>query len=148
MGLLGYLTGEKMHISEYEDYLKLESGTVLVDNTIDDVRYIIMRGPCSLCAYVGIPKGHPLAGVNYDNLYNYQIPRVHGGLTFSDWGNDKYFPNGYWWIGWDYAHYGDMAFFDYGSYSYSETFPWTVSEVEAEIKNVLPEFKTLLEETK
>jgi hypothetical protein len=136
-----------MKIPEYDEYLELPSGTVLKDETVDGVRYIIMRGPSALCGYLGIPEGHKLAGIDCWN-YDYDVIRVHGGLTYSNWGSkDNFKPEGYWWIGWDYGHYGDLCFFDYkeqGFYCY-EWFPWTVEYVEREILEVIPQFKEWLE---
>ena len=83
-----------------------KSGTVLHNEFSDGVRFIVMRGPGSLTAYVGVPKDHPLAGMDYDSL-----PRIdcHGGLTYS--GIGKEWPKGFYWYGWDYAHSGDCAFY-------------------------------------
>src|SRR5207244_1179897 len=53
---------------------------------------LIVRGPIgALCGYVGVPKGHPLHGIDYSQT----IPgsqgnrpegllNVHGGVTFAD----------------------------------------------------------------
>ena len=59
----------------------------------------------SLCGYVGIPKGHPLWGVKYDDAYdNLESLTVHGGLTYSEEEED-----GWWWFGFDCAHAGDLV---------------------------------------
>ena len=74
------------------------------------IRFIVMRGSCSLWAYVGIPNEHPLAGHSYKDL----PIRAHGGLTFGSKGDGekgKYRPRGFFWYGWDYSHSGDYAFF-------------------------------------
>ena len=58
------------------------------------------------CGYVGVPESHPAYNIHYNNLEHID---VHGGLTFS--GGDAKYPietNGkMWWLGFDYAHYGD-----------------------------------------
>lgn len=59
------------------------------------------------CAYINV-TGTDLENVDYMNLEN--VP-VHWGLTYSS--STCYgLPEG-WWIGWDYAHYGDRV--DYES---------------------------------
>lgn len=59
------------------------------------------------CAYINV-TGTDLENVDYMNLE--QVP-VHWGLTYSS--STCYgLPEG-WWIGWDYAHYGDRV--DYES---------------------------------
>ncbi len=51
-----------------------------------------------LCGYVQIPKNHFCFGKHYDLI---EID-VHGGLTFSEFVEDKY------WIGFDCGHLGDL----------------------------------------
>ncbi|HUU65476.1 MAG TPA: hypothetical protein VMW37_05160 [Dehalococcoidales bacterium] len=64
-----------------------------------------------LCAYVGVPKGHPCYGQHYDYIpYDDLFPiRVHGGLTFSKEGDGDTWPKGYWWLGFDCAHAWDLV---------------------------------------
>lgn len=57
-----------------------------------------------LCGYIEIPTDHELYGKDYDEIeahYDYELP-AHGGLTFSDFVDNKY------WIGFDCAHFGDL----------------------------------------
>jgi len=125
----------------FEETANDESGTIYKDWYEKGVRCIIMRGPCSLCAYLGILETHPLANRNYDD-----IPlEVHGGLTFSDRG-DSYRPKGFYWYGWDYAHSGDYPFYNlkYPIYESGSGKKWTVEEVEAEVRYALPDFKKLM----
>lgn len=78
---------------------------------------MILRHPRALhlCGYVGVPKGHPLHGKGYSELYDKDIDlEVHGGLTYSEGcqghichqkeGNDNT-----WWFGFDCAHAGDRS---------------------------------------
>ena len=61
----------------------------------------IVRGPVgALCGYVGVPEGHPMFNVPYENV----DVDVHGGLTYSRLRDD-----GLWWLGFDCAHYDDIA---------------------------------------
>lgn len=72
------------------------------------------------CGYVGVTKGHPLFGMDYDEVEEKYNLGVHGGLTFSAMcdGNEE---NGIchvatdengkeieaWWLGFDCSHYMD-----------------------------------------
>lgn len=57
--------------------------------------------------YVGVPIGHSLYGIAYDNLYD--DTDVHGGLTYSR--DDPTYPvfhqARHWWFGFDAAHWND-----------------------------------------
>lgn len=57
------------------------------------------------CGYVGIPRGHKLYGVPYDEIN----VDVHGGLTFGETYNTYPVENkeGLYYIGFDCGHYGD-----------------------------------------
>ena len=56
------------------------------------------------CGYIGVPVEHPWYDKDYSQL---EYVSVHGGLTYSDFNVAKEPPDGYWWIGFDTAHYGD-----------------------------------------
>lgn len=85
-----------------------------------------------LCGYVGVPKGHPWFGIEYnqclegcpgepnqftpsitswfcDHEKPETVTEVHGGLTYSSMGDGEYLPEGYWWFGFDCAHAGDYV---------------------------------------
>lgn len=126
-----------------------EVGTVYEDSYENGVRYIIKRGPPALCAYVGVPADHPLAGFDYNNL----PLDCHGGLTFAAEGSDlSTWPAGWYWYGWDYAHAGDRCFYDL-KYENDPTWPkrnfeekeWTVEDVRGEIWGVTYDFAKLVE---
>ena len=74
---------------------------------------LILRHPelGHLCGYVGVPRGHPCYGKHYDHLPYEDLlsVEVHGGLTFSQAGNGKTWPAGYWWLGFDCAHAWDLV---------------------------------------
>jgi len=61
----------------------------------------------TLCGYVGIPKGHVFWGIGYEG-HNEEVDAIaddiHGGLTYSDKGDD-----GWWYFGFDTAHAGDFT---------------------------------------
>ena len=80
------------------------AGTILRDHIDPDsgLRMLVMRGPFSFCAYVGVPADHTLAG-----LPDLEF-ECHFGITFSQWGReDTPWEKGWYWWGWDYAHYLD-----------------------------------------
>lgn len=111
----------------FEDVVNAERGQVFCDEFEDNIRFVILRGGSSLCAYLGIPKAHPLAGFDYDSL----PLDAHGGLTFS---GEKLLSDtaedGMWWYGWDYAHSGDRSAYDHGREGrIRDEKEWTVAEV-------------------
>jgi hypothetical protein len=135
------------NLDEFKKLAKDPVGTIYVDKFEDGVRVLIMRGPASLCAYLGIPESHPLAGFDYNDL----PVRCHGGLTFSSSSRPKsesLWPKGYYWYGWDYAHCDDLCFYSiddprWPSYS-RDPKAWTVKDVESEIWSVVYDFKKVM----
>jgi len=122
--------------------LKAESvGAILHDEFKGGFRFIIMRGPASLCAYIGIPSEHPLANQSYDDL----PVDCHGGLTFSSEGKELW-PKGFFWYGWDYAHSGDHCFYDDERIykSVSEGKKWLVKDVEEDSWSAICDFEGLM----
>lgn len=111
---------------------------------------LILRGPFSLCAYIGVPKEHPLYGVDYE-----KVPvDCHGGLTFSEEGGstDKIpsLKSGYWWFGWDYAHSLDKTFMplDLSDYSIEWLHKWTPREVYLEMGPALKSLEEITDKLK
>jgi hypothetical protein len=66
----------------------------------------IVRNPITgtLCGYVGVPKGYRHHGQTYDDLNEFSLLDIHGGLTYSEMGDD-----GYWYFGFDTAHADDFS---------------------------------------
>ena len=64
----------------------------------------IVRNPITgtLCGYVGVPKENMHFEDDYDEEIMCEVD-VHGGLTYSDRGDD-----GYWYFGFDTAHADDF----------------------------------------
>ena len=94
----------------WEEIAEKPVGEILHDEMRDGVRFIVMRGPASLCGYAGVPENHPAAGHSYDDV----CVQAHGGLTFSAPGGPGRgiaWPEGFWWYGWDYAHAEDYCFY-------------------------------------
>lgn len=135
---------EQLTTATWEDIFKAEGGTIFMDKFDEGVRFIIMKGGSSLCAYIGFPVDHPLSGFGYDDL----PVTAHGGLTFSSKGEGKW-PEAYWWYGWDYAHSGDYC--DYydktplalSAYSRSNDKKWLVEDVEKDSWETIYQFKQL-----
>lgn len=100
--------------------------------------YYILNLGMHPTAYIQIPSNHRLYGKDYDEIYNEVGIDVHGGITYTKdylYISDNQKIDG-WFIGWDYAHYGDYA-------GYEEKFPenlrtngkkWTTKEILNEVK--------------
>ena len=123
---------------------RLKEPEILFDETIGKFRIIGMNLGTHPTAYIGIPENHILAGLGMNDL---NILDVHGGITFSSGGDDKYLPKGYWWYGWDYAHVGDWC----GYYTEDSPFAkmnyrkWTTEEIYKEAEYVVRQFEWLEE---
>jgi hypothetical protein len=130
------------HAPDWEQVTSAESGHVFYDAIEEGVRILVMRGPFHLCAYLGVPKDHPLAGFGYDDL----PMQVHGGLTFGSEGK-KNWPEGWYWYGWDYGHSGDYCtYYDdkLRTSAFRDGKKWTVNEVIAEAKDACYDFRKLM----
>ena len=95
----------------WDQLLKDPVGTLYHLENCGQFMFAIVRGPHSVNAYFGIPKTHPLAGKDYDD-----IPvECHGGWTYSGSGilTNPEWPEGYWWYGYDHSHCDDRMLFDY-----------------------------------
>ena len=127
------------------DLLKHKVGYIAADFYEQGTRILIMRGPASWCAYIGIPLDHPLANYEYDD-----IPlQCHGGLTYAGEGGGGW-PKGWFWYGWDYGHSGDMfGFADSktreitSQFDHSKDKMWTADEVKEEARQVAWDFAML-----
>lgn len=125
----------------WTDVVKAEPGHVFSDFEESGIRVRVLRGPASLCAYVGVPTDHPLVGFRYDD-----IPLdVHGGLTYAGagligLGKDLY------WFGWDYAHSGDYCvYYDTTGIGSDRTHEkrWLPGEVAAEAREAAKQLARL-----
>lgn len=118
------------------DFAKNRDDLVRAADWREDGLWIIVLavGGRNFCTYIGIPVDHPLA--DYD--YGWLPVDCHGGLTFSGKGDGKYRPEGYYWYGWDYSHYGD-----YTPWGREDEKPradekdWTLKEVKADAWNAI-----------
>lgn len=124
----------------WEDVVSASPGDVFVDRMEDGVRFVILRGPFHLCAYVGVPMDHPLAGFDYE-----AIPlRCHGGLTYGDSGTDRPLPAGRYWYGWDYGHCGDYSIHAGKLLGESGGKRWGVKDVDSDSWSAIYGFITLV----
>ena len=121
-------------------------GCIVKDWYEDGVRRLILNMKGShFTQYIGIPKGHPLAGFSYDD-----IPlNCHYGLTFSGEGEGKLTAKDFYWYGWDYAHSGDYTYFE--KMKNDKLFKksnnekdWTFKEVIEDGRDVVYDFKRLI----
>lgn len=92
------------------------------------------------CAYVRIPKGHPMYGKGTDALWDFAV-LPHGGFTFS--GIQKREPGSGWFVGWDYSHAGD-----YNALVGIDGKRWRTEEMDAECREVIDQIKDMKETQK
>ena len=76
----------------FDDCKSDPAGIVYADWEEGQFRCLVLRGPASLCAYVGVNKINPLYGKHYDDVN----VSCHGGMTFSAEGDGKPWQRGYW----------------------------------------------------
>ena len=125
-------------------YEKEFSVSVLAKGKIGELYWVVVSLGTHPVCYVAIPKGHKFYRKGYDD-----IPiRCHGGLTFA--GDDIYYnpvkSDGYWWIGWDYAHGGDyMGYYELEALknirSKDKYKKWTTDELIKDAKNVVKQLQ-------
>lgn len=102
-------------------------GEILDSGEIDGYKYKIVNYGPHPCAYVCLPKDHKFYGLPYDQI---DID-CHGGLTYDAKKDDEY------WIGWDYAHFGDYSGYDIFSSMGVFGKIWTTAEILEEVKDVI-----------
>jgi hypothetical protein len=61
-----------------------------------------------LCGYVGVPTSHKLYGFGYDSPLVREL-HVHGGITYSKFGNFGMSAKSYWYFGFDCFHFCDIS---------------------------------------
>lgn len=120
---------------------------ILEHGTCFELFYWIVSYGTHPCAYIMIPQNNKYFLKDCEEI---DID-VHGGLTYSD----EYLPfetkrndNKAWYIGWDYAHYGDYM-------GYEEKVPkdfrnggkkWTTEEIKREVRKVCYKIRRLGDE--
>ena len=110
----------------------------------------ILTGMGHRCGYVGIPKGHPLYGVDHhedsDALREAEERigndfDVHGGITYSGGGNGYPVDGDEWWFGFDCAHAGDAT----GSSLFPGDILRTQEYVESECESLAEQLAVIIE---
>lgn len=113
----------------YSDNINVQC---LEHGTIDGFNYYIVSYSSHPCGYVEIPKEHPFFRMEYEEIECEHGIHAYGGLTF---GRDELLNlKDSWFIGWDYAHYGDFYQTDW-----SDDFgtKHSLDEIREEVKNVI-----------
>lgn len=97
-------------------------------------------------AYIEIPKDNKIYKKDYREIDLY----VHGGLTYSRnflWISEEKKLEG-WFIGWDYAHYGDYVGYELmfpENLRIKEEKKWTTEEILEEVKDAISQLEVLNE---
>lgn len=140
--MMRYTNGETFNYKqmEYSTNRKLE---ILLEGTYKDYQFYILNLGTHPTAYIEIPRESKLFGKDYEQIYEMEIDvDVHGGLTFSgDYLQD--IKENTWFIGWDYAHYGDYV-------GYEEIMPqeirvggkrWTTEEIFEDVVKAIEQIR-------
>ena len=116
-------------------YSEERKDELLYENTHCGIKFIVISRGLMPCAYLFLPKGHYLSGMQYEDV-NAIIKSVHCGFTFS-WKMLQGFPyEAEWILGWDYGHVGDKI----GTiFSLPDDHAWTTQEIVKECVNVIDE---------
>jgi len=135
---------------------------ILYEGIYRGIRFKIISSGSHPCAYVGFPIGHIFSMVShiedvgailkckeikkmnltYDAFMN-DID-VHGGLTFSKWGDGTILEKEYFWYGWDYCHYMDYTeYFGLSSDIKSIGRKWKTKEIFEHCLDAVNDFKKL-----
>ena len=124
----------------------LKKQEILVDGIYMGYHFLIVSYGTHPCAYVEVPKTHPLYKSDYSE-YEFDFD-VHCGLT---WGDTLSYAKG-WYFGWDYRHIGDYDAFaekmaiEYPSLKYERELngkKWTVEEIFEDVKKCIMKLKDL-----
>lgn len=122
-------------------YSKNVKRETLAYGTYKGYEFRIMNLGTHPTAYVNIPSFHPCFLKTYNELYDSSIDiNVHGGLTFSSnqIGTESGVLTG-WWLGWDYAHYGDYLGYEmmFPEELHTNDKKWTTKEIFKDVKSVI-----------
>lgn len=72
------------------------------------IRVLVARPDFCFCAYLGVARGHVLAGIEKIAV------NCHWGLNFQEWGREgSWLETDWYWWGWDYGHAGDVTDFEH-----------------------------------
>lgn len=125
---------------EDEIYSNNKKSMFLEHDMIDGFKYFIVSHSSHPCAYVEIPKGHKLFGMDCDDIHEKYEIWVHGGLTYSEDHLSKL--KNKWFIGWDYAHYGDYTYFP-RDFLETDEHEYSLNEIRNDVINVIKQIVNL-----
>ena len=122
-------------------YINEQKRELLDTGIYKNYKYYIMSLGTHPTAYIEIPEESKLYNKNYDDIYI----NVHGALTYSQdylYISETKKLEG-WFIGWDYAHYGDY----YGGYTEllqtNGSKKWSTEEILEEVKDAIEQLLLL-----
>ena len=94
--------------------------------------YYVLSMGTHPCAYIDVTN----TDLNGKDLCVIDL-ECHGGITYAEESLQTVDKKG-WFIGWDYAHYGDYC--DFGLGGCLDEKKWTTQEIYEEVKNVVEQF--------
>jgi len=121
-------------------YSKEMKSELLASGEYKGYKYYIVSMGTHPCAYIEIPKNSKYYMKHYDLIDDINC---HGGLTFSQQylflEDEKLLIDHTWFIGWDYAHFGDFigVYIDIEYILSSNAHLWKTKEIMKEIKDVI-----------
>lgn len=117
---------------------------VLHEEDIDGYKIIIASLGTHPVAYIGLPKDHVLNNIGYFELSNQEYyGSVNGGFTYGGHGVNKLYEE-VWFLGWDYAHFGDYYCHSLMSNKASTDKKWTTKEIYKECIKELNNLKNMV----
>lgn len=113
---------------------------ILCQGKYKNYQFYILNLGTHPTAYVEIPRKHKFFRKNYEEI---DID-VHGGLTYSE-DHLRDIKNNSWFIGWDYAHYGDYLGYEenYPKEYKSEEKKWTTEEIFDDVVSVIEQLEVM-----
>lgn len=137
--------------------------TYYLESVNSELFLLILRGPASLCSYIGFPKDSALKRVisnsrfDFESYWESEQPSVpyewigkdlpiscHGGITFSGDSvpkNEFGMFDGITWYGWDYAHANDKPMYNIAGFEIGKK--WSTREVLEDSKIAFQHLKNL-----
>lgn len=133
---------------------KRENFKIIKNGIYNGYHFIIVSYGTHPCAYVELPENHPYYEMEvYDDEpfispYDKMNIRCHYGLTFAGRFRDALNMPGYY-IGWDYAHLGDMYYIKPNDLMFStdDKF-WEEYEIEEDCRDVIEQLFAITDEKK
>ncbi len=124
-------------------YLTDRGCDLLLSGSYDGYEFWILDLHSHPTAYVRVPKGHPCYRKRFMKDDEIDCIGCHGGITYSEdrlHVVDRELKG--WFIGWDYAHWGDHlgweTFDEFGK-------RWTTEEIFDDVKDVIRQLKKAVE---